>query len=78
MVSSLSPCKFQLRTTVTNQDVGEIDIIESTNTVPNNLMALHTSATPNCSVAGAGQMGTLLTDNCAVSHHTCFSLSCSS
>ncbi|KAK3075046.1 hypothetical protein LTR53_002017 [Teratosphaeriaceae sp. CCFEE 6253] len=44
---------------------GEIDIIEFTNNLPNNLMALHTSESPNCTVAGSGQSGTLLTANCA-------------
>ncbi|KAK1046072.1 hypothetical protein LTR12_009127 [Friedmanniomyces endolithicus] len=44
---------------------GEIDIIESTNDLPNNLMALHTAETPDCTVAGADQSGTLLTANCA-------------
>ncbi|KAK0936019.1 hypothetical protein LTR29_012391 [Friedmanniomyces endolithicus] len=44
---------------------GEIDIIETTNDLPNNLMALHTSQTPDCTVAGADQSGTLLTANCA-------------
>ncbi|EMC99649.1 glycoside hydrolase family 16 protein, partial [Baudoinia panamericana UAMH 10762] len=44
---------------------GEIDIVEYTNNVPNNLMALHTSGSPACTVAGSGQTGTLLTDNCA-------------
>ena len=28
-------------------------------------MSLHTSAEPNCSVAGSGQSGTLLTNDCA-------------
>ncbi|KAK4549534.1 hypothetical protein LTR36_006531 [Oleoguttula mirabilis] len=46
-------------------DNGEIDIIEFTNTVPNNQMALHTTASPNCTIAGSGQTGTLLTHNCA-------------
>ncbi|KAK5139934.1 hypothetical protein LTR32_007114, partial [Rachicladosporium monterosium] len=44
---------------------GEIDIIECTNNLPNNLMALHTAETPDCTVAGADQSGTLLTANCA-------------
>ncbi|KAK0347280.1 hypothetical protein LTS16_022372 [Friedmanniomyces endolithicus] len=44
---------------------GEIDIIETTNDLPNNLMALHTAETPDCTVAGADQSGTLLTANCA-------------
>jgi hypothetical protein len=43
---------------------GEIDIIEYTNTVPNNLMALHTTA--GCTVAGADQTGTLVTSDCGV------------
>ena len=46
--------------------LGEIDIIEFTNNLPNNLMALHASQSPNCTVAGADQSGTLLTANCAV------------
>ncbi|KAK5713389.1 hypothetical protein LTR17_017570 [Elasticomyces elasticus] len=46
---------------------GEIDIIEFTNNLPNNLMALHTAESANnCTVAGADQSGTLLTSNCAV------------
>ncbi|KAK4896930.1 hypothetical protein LTR27_005177 [Elasticomyces elasticus] len=45
---------------------GEIDIIEFTNNLPNNLMALHTAESANnCTVAGADQSGTLLTSNCA-------------
>ncbi|KAK0328260.1 hypothetical protein LTR54_001947 [Friedmanniomyces endolithicus] len=44
---------------------GEIDIIECTNNLPNNLMALHTAETPDCTVAGADQSGTLLTAKCA-------------
>lgn len=43
---------------------GEIDIIEFTNNVPNNLMALHTS--PGCSVAGASESGTLLSADCGI------------
>ncbi|KAK5167026.1 uncharacterized protein LTR77_007755 [Saxophila tyrrhenica] len=43
---------------------GEIDIIEYTNNVPNNLMALHT--TPGCSIAGAGQTGTLISADCGI------------
>ncbi|RMY05108.1 hypothetical protein D0867_10126 [Hortaea werneckii] len=45
---------------------GEIDIIEYQNTLPNNVMALHTTSTPNCSVAGSGQTGTLLTSDCGL------------
>jgi hypothetical protein len=41
---------------------GEIDIIEMINDSKNNLMALHTS--PDCTIAGAGQSGTLLTNDC--------------
>ncbi|KAK5109983.1 hypothetical protein LTR62_006350 [Meristemomyces frigidus] len=44
---------------------GEIDIIEYSNTLPNNLMALHTSETTDCTIAGSGQSGTLLTSNCS-------------
>jgi hypothetical protein len=48
---------------------GEIDIIEYTNNLANNLMALHTSDTlQNCTVAGSGQTGTLLTNDCGVSN----------
>jgi len=54
-------------TTADSSNPGEIDIIETTNDLPNNLMALHTSQTPDCTVAGADQSGTLLTANCAVS-----------
>ncbi|KAK0913373.1 hypothetical protein LTR91_012823 [Friedmanniomyces endolithicus] len=53
------------QTTVDCSDPGEIDIIETTNDLPNNLMALHTAETPDCTVAGADQSGTLLTANCA-------------
>ncbi|KAK0361841.1 hypothetical protein LTR02_016854 [Friedmanniomyces endolithicus] len=52
-------------TTADSSDPGEIDIIETTNNLPNNLMALHTAETPDCTVAGADQSGTLLTANCA-------------
>ncbi|KAI7354588.1 putative endo-1,3(4)-beta-glucanase [Hortaea werneckii] len=45
---------------------GEIDIIEYQNTLPNNVMALHTTSTPNCSIAGSGQTGTLLTSDCGL------------
>ncbi|KAK3051804.1 hypothetical protein LTR09_007104 [Extremus antarcticus] len=45
-------------------DNGEIDIIEYTNNVPNNLMALHT--TPGCSIAGAGETGTLVAADCGI------------
>ncbi|SMR42338.1 unnamed protein product [Zymoseptoria tritici ST99CH_1E4] len=41
---------------------GEIDIIEYINDSGDNLMALHTA--PGCTVAGAGQTGTLLTNDC--------------
>lgn len=41
---------------------GEIDIIEYVNNGANNLMALHSS--PNCTVAGANELGTLLTSDC--------------
>ncbi|WPH02646.1 Hypothetical protein R9X50_00551100 [Acrodontium crateriforme] len=41
---------------------GEIDIIEFSNTLHNNIMAMHTS--PGCSVAGADQSGTLITNDC--------------
>nr|OQO30021.1 hypothetical protein B0A51_01919 [Rachicladosporium sp. CCFEE 5018] len=44
---------------------GEIDIIETTNSVPGNLMSLHTTASPGCTVAGSNQTGTLLTNDCA-------------
>jgi len=46
---------------------GEMDLIEFANNLPNGVMALHTSESPNCTVAEAGQSGTLLTANCAVS-----------
>ncbi|KAK3705703.1 hypothetical protein LTR37_013146 [Vermiconidia calcicola] len=42
---------------------GEIDIIEFTNNVPNNLMALHTM--PGCTIAGTEESGTLLTSDCS-------------
>ena len=45
---------------------GEIDIIEMTNSLPNNVMSLHTSATPDCTIAGSNMTGTLLTNDCAV------------
>lgn len=48
---------------------GEVDVIEQTNNQPANIMSLHSSAEPNCSVAGTGQSGTLLTNDCAVSTH---------
>lgn len=48
---------------------GEMDVIEQTNNQPANIMSLHSSAEPNCSIAGSGQMGTLLTNDCAVSPH---------
>ncbi|CAK4033977.1 glycoside hydrolase family 16 [Lecanosticta acicola] len=41
---------------------GEIDIIEYTNTKTNNSMALHTRE--NCTIAGSGQTGKLLTNDC--------------
>ncbi|KAK4580089.1 hypothetical protein LTR86_000291 [Recurvomyces mirabilis] len=47
---------------------GEIDIIEYSNVLQNNLMALHTGNTPNCTVAGADQTGTLLTDDCSAAN----------
>lgn len=43
---------------------GEIDIIEYSNTVSNNIMALHTA--PGCTIAGADQTGTLVTNDCSV------------
>ncbi|USW47290.1 Putative glycoside hydrolase family 16, concanavalin A-like lectin/glucanase domain superfamily [Septoria linicola] len=41
---------------------GEIDIVEFTNDARHNLFALHT--TPDCTIAGSGQTGTLLTNDC--------------
>lgn len=46
---------------------GEMDIIEQTNNQPQNIMSLHSSAEPNCSIAGTGLSGKLLTNDCAVS-----------
>ena len=46
----------------------EIDMIEFVNKGPNNLIALHSS--PDCTIAGADQSGTLLTNDCSVrSYH---------
>ncbi|KAI9736281.1 MAG: hypothetical protein M1834_001167 [Cirrosporium novae-zelandiae] len=47
---------------------GEIDIIEGVNHQTTNLMNLHTSDT--CTVAGADESGTLLDNDCSVSHST--------
>ncbi|KKY17376.1 hypothetical protein UCRPC4_g05620 [Phaeomoniella chlamydospora] len=44
---------------------GEIDIIEGVNSATTNLMSLHTS--PNCTIAGANQLGTLQTSDCDTS-----------
>ena len=44
---------------------GEIDIIEFANNAADNLMALHT--TPGCTVAGSGETGILLSNQCDVS-----------
>ncbi|KXT07395.1 hypothetical protein AC578_439 [Pseudocercospora eumusae] len=41
---------------------GELDIIEFTNDATSNLIALHTM--PDCTIAGSGQTGTLLTNDC--------------
>ncbi|KXT12819.1 hypothetical protein AC579_1810 [Pseudocercospora musae] len=41
---------------------GELDIVEFTNDASSNLIALHTM--PNCTIAGSGQTGTLLTNDC--------------
>ncbi|EME88045.1 glycoside hydrolase family 16 protein, partial [Pseudocercospora fijiensis CIRAD86] len=41
---------------------GELDVIEFTNDATSNLIALHTA--PNCTIAGSGQTGTLLTNDC--------------
>ncbi|KAM0723771.1 hypothetical protein Q7P37_000761 [Cladosporium fusiforme] len=46
-------------------ETGEMDIIEQTNNQPVNVMSLHSSAEPNCSVAGTGQSGKLVTNDCA-------------
>ena len=43
---------------------GEIDIVEGANQAAENLMSLHT--TKNCTVAGSGESGTLITNNCFV------------
>ena len=43
---------------------GEIDIIEGANQAAENLMSLHTAG--NCTVAGSGESGTLVTNNCFV------------
>lgn len=45
---------------------GEIDIIEFQNNLQDNIVAMHTSSSPNCSIAGSDQLGTLLTSDCAV------------
>lgn len=47
-------------------ETGEIDIIEQTNNQASNVMSLHSSAEPNCTIAGVGQSGQLLTPDCAV------------
>lgn len=47
-------------------ETGEMDIIEQTNNQPVNIMSLHSSAEPNCSIAGTGQSGKLVTNDCAV------------
>ena len=47
---------------------GEIDIVENVNRGTQNLMSMHTSA--GCTIAGADQTGTLLTDNCDVANST--------
>ncbi|TVY42669.1 putative endo-1,3(4)-beta-glucanase [Lachnellula occidentalis] len=41
---------------------GEIDVLEGVNSNHDNQMTLHTSS--NCTIAGTGQTGTLLTENC--------------
>ncbi|GIZ39870.1 hypothetical protein CKM354_000323600 [Cercospora kikuchii] len=41
---------------------GELDIIEYTNDASHGLFAMHTA--PNCTIAGSGQTGTLLTNDC--------------
>ncbi|TKA76221.1 hypothetical protein B0A49_03301 [Cryomyces minteri] len=46
---------------------GEIDIIEGVNTNTANLMSLHSS--PNCTIAGSGQSGTLEQSNCDTSQN---------
>ncbi|KAI9875363.1 MAG: hypothetical protein M1830_008581 [Pleopsidium flavum] len=43
---------------------GEIDIFEGVNQATNNLMSMHTSK--NCTVAGSGETGTLVTNDCFV------------
>lgn len=43
---------------------GEIDIVEGVNQANKNIMAMHTSR--NCTIAGSGQTGTLVTNNCFV------------
>jgi hypothetical protein len=43
---------------------GEIDIFEGVNQAANNLMSMHTSE--NCTVAGSGETGTLVTNDCFV------------
>lgn len=43
---------------------GEIDIIEGVNTDTANQATLHTA--PNCTIDGAAETGTLLTNDCAV------------
>ena len=43
---------------------GEIDMIESANQATENLISLHTSE--NCTVAGSGQTGILVTNDCFV------------
>jgi hypothetical protein len=43
-----------------------MDIFEQTNNQQPNIMSLHSSSEPNCTIAGSGQSGTLLTNDCAV------------
>ncbi|KAF2772395.1 hypothetical protein EJ03DRAFT_203471 [Teratosphaeria nubilosa] len=52
---------------ITWPNSGEIDIIEYANTGALNLMSLHTSANEECTIAGSGETGTLLTNNCSIS-----------
>lgn len=63
---------FWMVGTGTWPQTGEIDIIELTNSLPNNVMSLHTSATPNCTIAGSNMTGTLLTNDCAVGRPSLF------
>ena len=61
----LWPAFWTLGQTGTWPYSGEIDIIEGVNSGNTNLISGHT--TDNCTIAGSGETGTLLTNDCAVS-----------